>query len=65
MPEEALLTLIDLVTDSAANAHALVAAEREGAALFQRYLRICGSAGRQVHAVQVICRVAGAQCGWL
>ena len=53
MPEEALLTLIDLLTDSRANARLLVAARREGAALFKRYLRTCGSAGRQVHAVCV------------
>ena len=53
MPEEALLTLIDLVSDSPANARALVAAEREGAALFQHYLHTCGVAGRQVHAVCV------------
>lgn len=56
VPEEALLTLIDLLTDSRANARVLVAAEREGAALFQRYLRTCGTAGRQVHAVHVPAR---------
>ena len=50
-----MLTLIDLVTDSAANARALIATEREGAALFQRYLRTCGIAGRQVRTVQGIC----------
>lgn len=61
MPEEALLTLIDMVTGSAANARALVAAAREGAALFQRYLRTCGTAGRQVRAVRGTCMQLGAQ----
>ena len=53
VPEEALLTLIDLLTNSRANARLLVAARREGAALVKRYLRTCGSAGRQVHAACV------------
>ena len=46
--EEALLTLSDVLTGSPPTARVLVAAEREGAALFQRYLRTCGIAGRQV-----------------
>lgn len=59
IPEEALLTLIDLVTDSAVNAAELVAAAHEGAALFQRYLRTCGTAGRQVRT----CRGTWMQLG--
>ncbi|KAK9841876.1 hypothetical protein WJX81_008574 [Elliptochloris bilobata] len=55
---EALLTLIELLIDSPANARLLTAAAPESRALFQHYLHTCGIVGRQIDVVEILFRTA-------
>ncbi len=63
--EEALDTLLVLLTRAPANARKVVEAERHCRALFVDYLRTCGVVGRQVRAAARARLLTTLQCGML